>query len=264
MDFITDLMPIPRMADFLLVMLRVSALIISSPLFGRTTLPRTIKVGFCLALSYMFFVAYPQSVNFSGITLLGYAALCAKEMLFGLILAFCTNLYFTLTFTAGHIIDMQVGFGMVNVLDPQSNLQVPLTGNLLNLVLLMCFFAVNGHHKLFTLVGSSLLLVPAGQVGVSATLLARAAVEAFAQAFLLGVQVAMPVIAGAMVLEAVLGVMIRTVPQLNMYVAGLPIKIILGLMLIMLLMQPYVQVSNAIFDHMFKSVEWMLEGLVPA
>lgn len=263
MELAGFLEPFPRLVEFLLLLLRVSALIIASPLFGRVNIPRMTKVGFCVFLTYMFFVAYPTEVVLDDVTLFSFAGICLKELLFGLILGFCTNLFFTLVFTSGQMIDMQIGFGMVNVLDPQSNMQVPVTGNILNLLLLICFFAVNGHHRLFTVIISSMQGIPVGQAVFQPALMARAALEAFSLAFLLAIQVAMPVIAGAVALEVVLGIMIRTVPQLNMFVAGLPLKVLLGLILFFLMMQPYVRMSNVIFSEMFDSIRAMLEGLMP-
>ena len=149
---------------FILIFLRVTALIVSSPVFGRRNLPNIIKICFCIVLTYVIFTAYtnvPQ-VRYNGI--LEYALLCIKELLFGLVLGYVTTLFFSIAQTAGYAIDMQMGFGMVNVFDVQSNISVPMTGNFLNIILLVTFFGVNGHLQLIRILQATFRQIPIGAV----------------------------------------------------------------------------------------------------
>jgi len=248
----------------LLLMLRISALIFSSPIFGRSNIPRSVRAGFCFMLTVLFYMALPPGGNVLYATFWQFAGLCLKELIFGLAMGWVTTLFFQLPFVSGSIIDMQIGFGMVNVLDPSSNLQVPITGNILNIVLLMVFFVVNGHHTLIDLVAGSVQRVPIGGAQIHIDQLMVTSVEFFSRAFLLAIQVAMPVVAAAMMTEVALGLMIRAVPQLNMYVAGLPIKVFFGLVLLLVIMPPYITMTATIYDGMYNGIANMFEGLVPA
>ena len=245
---------------FILIFLRVTALIVSSPVFGRRNLPNTLKICFCILLTYVIFTAYtnvPQ-IKYNGI--LEYALLCIKEMLFGLVLGYITTLFFSIAQTAGYVIDMQMGFGMVNVFDVQSNISVPLTGNFLNIILLVTFFGVNGHLQLIRILHTTFRQIPAGAVALDPNI-AMTALEVFVLAFVLAINVAMPIIASGLLGEVIMGFIIRTVPQMNVFVVGIPLKIILGFMVLLLVLPVYVSFSDTIFREMFNAIEKMLWGL---
>lgn len=246
---------------FLLVMLRVTSLLFVSQIFGRKNLPNIAKIGLCFMVAYIIYVARPQSApEYQGA--LQYAMLCAKELIFGLVLGFVTQLFFTLTYTAGHFMDMQMGFSMVNVFDPQSNVQVPVTGNLLHLVVLIVFFTVDGHLRLMEMIYATFITVPVGLVSVSPAL-AGVAVSLFAKTFLLAVNVSMPLVAAGLLAEVSLGIIVRTVPQINVFVVGLPLKVLLGLLMLVVILPIFVNFTNTLFDEMYVGIELMFRGLVP-
>ncbi|MCL2496436.1 MAG: flagellar biosynthetic protein FliR [Clostridiales bacterium] len=241
---------------FLLLMFRVSGLFFPSPLFGRVNVPAQVKISLCLALTMMFFIFRPINAVIVYSSLLGFAFLCICELLLGVSLAFITNLFFSLTFTAGHMIDMQIGFGIVNVYDMQNNTQIPMIGNFLNIMLLIIFLAVDGHHKLISIIDITLAALPLGHIVLNPNI-GLAALEVFILSFTLGVMVAMPVIASGLVLEICFGVLVRTVPQMNMFVVGIPLKLFVGFVIMLFIIPAFVAFSNTIFTEMFNGVERM-------
>lgn len=247
---------------FLLLFLRVSGLIFSSPIFGRKNIPNVVKIGYCACMAYVFYTAVPQmqELNYNDDILI-YVLLCIKELLFGLILGYVLNLFFTLTFTAGQLIDMQMGFGMVNVFDVQSNLSIPMVGNFLNIVMLVTFFAVNGHHRLIQILYVSVVKMP-----VAATVfdpnIGWVAAQLFVEAFLLAVIVAIPIIASGLLGEACLGILMKVVPQMNAFSIGLPMKVILGFMVLGAVIPIYVHFTSYIFDQMYLGIDRMFTMLV--
>lgn len=248
----------------LLLFLRVSGMLISSPIFGRKSVPAPIKISFCVMLMWLFFVTVPIPSAAVYETLLGYVLLCVKELLFGAAMGIVTSMFFNLAFSAGELIDMQIGFGIVSVYDIQNSSQVPMTGNLLNLVLLIVFFGENGHLKLIEILYSTVLRVPVGHVAIS-TDIATVAVEVFSLSFVLAVMVAMPVLAAGIIMEIVMGVLIRTVPQMNMFVVGIPVKIAVGLIVLMVSIPVFVAFSDTIFTSLFQSLERIFDtfGVAP-
>lgn len=247
--------------DMLLLMfMRMLGLMMIAAIFGRRNIPNMAKAGLAMALTYLLMLAYPpQSVEYTH--MLEFAFMCAKEVIFGMILGYATQVFLSTTFVAGQVIDMQSGFSMVNVLDPQSNMQVPITGNLLNIILLLCFFQVQGPNRLIEMLALTLERVPVGTVTVS-TEVATAAIQIFITAFVLGMSIAMPSIAAGVTVEVALGVMIRTVPQMNMYVVGIPVKIIIGFLVLWIVIPVFVGFSNTIFDHLYEGLNLMFEGVV--
>ena len=248
---------------FMLALLRVGALVISSPIFGRKNLPNLVKISLCIALTALLYSTWETIPVLSYRGILEYMLLCIKELLFGLVLGYVTTLFFSLTQTAGQAIDMQMGFGMVNVLDAQSNLSVPMMGNFLYIVLLAAFFAVNAHQQLIYILLSTFRNIPVGQVELN-PMLGYSALEVFALSFGLVINIAMPVVAAGLIAEVFMGFVVRTTPQLNIFVVGIPLKIILGFLVLLIILPVYVNFTQEIFKQMFDSVDYMIRGLAGA
>ncbi len=260
MDYINDWLS--NWDYLLLLFLRVSALIFSSPIFGRKNVPVMAKIGYCVCIAYLFFksiqVAQPLDYNDN---LLIFVLLCVKELLFGLAMGFVLNAFFTLVFTAGQMIDMQMGFGLVNVFDPQSNLSIPMVGNFLNIIMLLVFFAVDGHHRLIQILYMTVVRIPVGSVVFSPNI-ALVAVELFVQTFLLAFSIALPVIAAGLLGEALLGVIIRSVPQINPFAVGLPLKVITGFVVLLAMLPVYVNFLPQVFDKMYLGLDNMFAAMM--
>ncbi|MDL2224981.1 flagellar type III secretion system protein FliR [Eubacteriales bacterium OttesenSCG-928-M02] len=246
---------------FVLMMIRITALIISSPIFGRRNIPNAPKIGLCLFLTYIVFTVKPiVPIAING--MIDYALLCITELLFGLILGYVTTLFFSVVQTAGYVIDMQMGFGMVNVFDVQNNINVPVTGNFLYILLSITFFVTNGHHMLIQILVNTFDTVPVGHVSLAPEL-GLAALEIFILAFILAVNISMPILASGLLGELILGFIVRTTPQMNVFVVGIPLKILLGFLVLIMLLPIYVQFTDTIFSEMFRAVDYMIQGLIP-
>ncbi|HWR21890.1 MAG TPA: flagellar biosynthetic protein FliR [Feifaniaceae bacterium] len=259
MDRIVDAVML-NMDYFVLIFLRISALIFSSPIFGRKALPNGLKIMLCMTLAYVIFAADPNPKVIAYGNVIEYVVMCVKELLFGLVLGYVTTLMFSIPQTAGHVIDMQMGFGMVNVFDVQSNISVPVTGNFLYVAMMLSFFAVDGHHQLIYILQNTFSYIPVGEVALNPAL-GVSALEVFVLAFTLAAKVAMPMIAAGLMGEIIMGIVVRTTPQMNVFVVGIPLKIIMGFVALLLLLPVYVNFTNTVFDNMFESIHYMLGGL---
>lgn len=248
---------------FILVFIRVTALIVSSPIFGRKNVPNLLKIAFCVMITYVIFSSSPENVQINYRNFLEFALLCIKELMFGLVLGFVTTLFFTIVQTSGQVMDMQMGFGMVNVFDVQSNISIPITGNLLYTIMLLTFFVVNGHLRLIYIIKSTFAQIPIGSVTLS-PLLGLVALDVFILAFMLAINVAMPMMAAGLMGEVVLGVLVRAIPQLNVFVVGIPLKILVGFMMLLIILPIYVQFTDVIFREMFASIDKMIMSMAGA
>ncbi len=219
------------------------------------------KIGLTAALAYLLFILLPPAAQIEYNSLIGFTLICISELLLGMALAFVTNIFFALNFVAGQLIDMQIGFGIVNVYDPQNNTQIPMMGNLLNLIMLIVFFAVNGHHRLVQIIYVTVEKLPIGKL-VFSPKIGMVALEIFTMSFVLGVRVALPVIASALIMEIGFGALIRTVPQINMFVIGIPAKLLVGLIVMFFIIPVYVNFTDRIFEEMFIGIEKMFNTFV--
>ena len=247
---------------FILLIFRMSGLVFSSPIFGRVNVPVIAKIGLVLSLGYLMFLIFPQSVPIHYTTLIGYVLLCAGELLLGMALAYVVNVMFSLTaFTAGQLIDMQIGFGIVNVFDAQNNTQVPMMGNVLNIMFILLFFLVNGHTRLIEIIYLTIDRMPIGTL-VFSPALGLTALEIFIRAFLLGIMMALPVIASGLTIEMGFGMLMRAVPQIHMFIVGIPLKMLVGLILFAVTLPVFGSFSARVFDELFLGVEKMFANFI--
>jgi len=240
----------------------MGGLVLSSPIFGRVNVPMVAKIGLLVSLGYLMFTIFPQTVAIQYSTLLGFMLLCAGELLLGMAIAYVTNVFFSLTaFTAGQLIDMQIGFGIVNVFDAQNNTQVPMMGNVLNIMFILVFFTVNGHLRLIEILYLTIERMPIGTLVIS-PVLGLTAVEVFVRAFLLGVMIALPIIASGLTIEMGFGMLMRAVPQIHMFVVGIPIKMLVGLILFVATLPVFGRFTARVFDELFLGVEKMFASFI--
>ena len=247
---------------FILLVFRMSGLVLASPIFGRVNVPLIAKIGLVASLGYFMFNTFPQTVAIQYTTLIGYILICAGELLLGMALAYVTNIFFSLTaFTAGQLIDMQIGYGIVNVFDAQNNTQVPMMGNVLNIMMILIFFVVNGHLILIDILYLTIERMPIGTLIIS-PLIGWTAVEVFMRSFLLGVMMALPIIASGLTIEIAFGMMMRAVPQIHMFIVGIPLKMLVGITLFVTTLPIYAVFAERVFSELFLGVEKMFANFI--
>lgn len=257
-SFILDMFD--RVPVFLLILLRISGFIVISPIFGRRNIPAALKFGFALLLTYALILTVPYEENsYLTINLFGYGLKCMNETLLGAAIGYVNFLFFSAVLIAGEWIDTNTGFGMVNIFDPYINTQMPLMGNFLNMLLILVFFAVDGHHWLIRMLNATFINIPPGDAVLN-TSLGLTMVNFFVSAFLLGAKIAMPVIAVALISEAALAIIMRTVPQMNVFVVGIPLKVMLGLFILMLTLPLYKAFFGGLFDDMNRAIIKTIQG----
>jgi flagellar biosynthetic protein FliR len=248
----------------LLLFIRVSGLLISSPIFGRKNVPNIAKIGFCGVVTVIFMASLePPEVYpvFDSVPV--YALTLIRELGFGVAMGFVLTAMFNLTMTAGAIMDYQIGYSMASIYDYQNNTQTPVTGSLFNIMMLLLFLMVNGHLRLIEIIHRTIEAVPIGTAMAPPEILWVAA-EVMAKSLVLSVMVAMPILTTGLLIEIGLGAVIKTVPQLNMFVVGIPLKTILGLMMMMLTISVFAGFTRDIFEMMFELIGAMFDQLAGA
>ncbi|HOQ17111.1 MAG: flagellar type III secretion system protein FliR [Epulopiscium sp.] len=246
----------------LLVFVRFLGLFVTSPVFGGRNVPNYSKIGFSLIISTLL-LSVKQNITVSYDNhVIGYALLIMKELIIGMLLGFVVYLILSVFYLAGQLIDYQIGFTMVSVMDPLSQIQVPVTGNFYYLLVLILFLIRNGHHKLIQALFYSYDVLPIGEA-VFTNQLTGSYIHIVANSFVIAFKIASPFITVVLILDVALAVLARTVPQLNMFVVGLPLRLLLGLACLFivasLLSSIFSYVSNELFSELFK----VIKGLIP-
>lgn len=216
---------------FLVILTRISGMLLASPIFGSRNIPKVTKIGFSLLLSLIVLPLLASSTINIPQTLGSYAFLIIGELLFGLTIGFAISLIFYAVQMTGNLLDMKIGFGVVNVIDPQAGHQVPLIGNFKYILALLLFLLFDGHHILLTAVVNSFKVVPITQMEFKPAIAAMI-VDMVSAIFAFGFQITVPVIAAIIITDMSLGILARTMPQMNVFVVGIPGKIIIGILLL--------------------------------
>src|SRR5690606_4570787 len=156
-----------------------------------------------------------------------------------------------------------IGFGMVNVIDPQTGMQIPMMAQFKFAVAMLVLFVVNGHHALLLALSQSFSVLPVGFAHMSGAV-ARVGIDAFGQMFVLALRIALPVVAALFVTDVALGIVARTVPQINVFFVGIPLKIGVGLVILVVVLPVYVAVIGRILGghgEMMQALTQLIEAL---
>jgi flagellar biosynthesis protein FliR len=215
---------LPKFPAFLLIFTRVTSFFLMMPLFSYRTVPARYKIGLGFFLAWMmFYTIEAPDFEING----EFFFLIIKEVLVGLLLGFIAYMIMSAIQIAGGLIDFQMGFAIANVIDPQTGAQSPLVGQYLYSIALLFLLSVNGHHLLIDGVFYSYRLIPIDQVWIpfGSENLIHYVITSFNSMFVIAFQMSVPVVGCLFLVDVALGIVARTVPQLNVFVVGLPLKI---------------------------------------
>lgn len=249
-----------RFILYLLVFMRMTSLFVISPIFGRQNMPSYLKIGLAV---FTTFILAPLlgDVVIEYTNLIEFTFIIIKELFVGIIIGYVSFMVFSALFVAGQIIDTEIGFGMINVLDPQSNIQVPLLGNFLYIMSILIFLMMDGHHILFLALAKSYNIVPINSLFFTKELINNL-VGIFSETFLMAVKIAFPIIAAVLISEVAMGILARTVPQMNVFMVGMPLKIALGLLVLLIIMPGLSNTLDYLFDNLFAFISIILQSMV--
>jgi flagellar biosynthesis protein FliR len=212
---------------FVLVLLRVSGIMLLAPLFSSQTIPPYIRVAFALVVSLVLAPSMPLKMVPADVTLGNMVGLFLSEVLIGVVLGFAAVCVFGGFQLAGQLISFQLGFSLINVIDPQTQVESSVFSFLQNYICLLFFLLINGHHWFLLAVNESFTLMPVGGGHLSAHLI-RSIVGFSADLLVIGVRIAGPVIAVSVITDVVMGVLGRAAPQINIIIVGMPLKTLIG------------------------------------
>ncbi|WP_164967544.1 fused FliR family export protein/FlhB family type III secretion system protein [Clostridium tetani] len=246
----------------IMVFLRLIGFFTVTPVFFPKGTPAILKVAFTLILSYMLVpgIDYSQISNINNTMV--FITNCSSKIITGLALGFMTQLCFMAIRLGGNYMDIQVGFSMVSMLDPNTSSNSTLIERLLYWTGLILFFMVDGHHMLITQLIDSFNAVTIGRFILNQET-ASIIIEVFIQFFIMGLKIAIPIVLIIIIAELTLGLVGRAVPQLNVMILGLPLKIIVGLATLILAMPIIFKLIATGFSNIPEAFKGFFRGVPP-
>ena len=233
---------------FVLVLIRVSAIIITIPVISESTVPARIKAGLSIIIALIIFpLVVPQMPPTNHFHFIELIFLMIGEMLIGLTIGFVARMVFAAIQMAGDIIGFQMGFSVANVIDPVSSQMVSIITELQFLIAMLVFITVNAHHLFFQAVIQSYSLIPPLTFHFSGQLM-QFIFDVSKEMFVIALKLAAPIMAVMVFTNVALGVVARTVPQMNIFIVGFPLQISLGLIFLGLTAPLFVRMTQGIFN----------------
>ena len=217
-----------KIETILFTFFRVSGLFLIAPMFSQRGIPHHVKIMFALTISLVLAPIVEQNGFMIPVNLLDVLTLAVREMLVGLVIGFVFYSLFIGVHMAGAFVGFQAGFAIVNVIDPTTSQQVSILAQFKYIMAILIFFLLDGHHMMLRALASSYQLVPLGEAMFRFGITEEIA-RLITGVFVLAIKMAAPVMATLVLTDVGLGVISRTVPQMNIFIVGFPIKIALGL-----------------------------------
>lgn len=242
---------------FLLVLVRTSGIFLISPFFSSQNVPNIMKVGFSIILSVLITLTLDVKVDYTDIT---FVSIIIKELMVGFVIGFISYAFFSTFYVMGQIIDMKIGFGMINVMDPQHRVQVPLMGNFYYILAFLLLLSINGHHIIINALIDSYNFIPIGKFVIkedSAFLL----VDVLAKSFATGFKLSAPIVIIIFLTDLLLGILSRTIPQINVFIVGMPLEILIGLLIISVSMPIFYAMATGVFNQTVETIYNFLKSL---
>ncbi len=242
----------------LLVFSRVLGIFAFNPLLSRRNIPQIVKVVCCILITMIvIMVRQPEPVE-TGTVIGVYLAMLLKEGFVGAVLGFITDMFFYSVQMSGEIMDMQSGLGMAKVFDPGTNLQMSIMGSFVSFMMYLYFFVINAHLTYIELFVKSYDVIPLGFEGINPDL-GITIVEYFSVVLTLVLKIAMPLIVSQTILQFCVGVLMKSVPQIQIMVINIQLKVGFGFLILFLVAVP---LSDLIEKFMNTWLE-TLEGVLP-
>lgn len=241
---------------FLFVLCRVTGIFTFNPIFSRSNIPANIKAAMSIAFGAVMFTALGGDASvpeFKGV--MGFVVVLLGELFIGFVFGLFTNLIITVLIYGGELIDMQVGLGMAKAMDPATGINMPIFGNLYYYLFVLYFFVTNGHQSYIKLFSITYETIPIGYNFTDKTIdLIYIIVMYMGTAMELAVKMALPILAASMITEVVVGIIMKAIPTIQVFVVNIQLKLIVGFIVIIASARPMAEFIEKLLGILWENL----------
>lgn len=213
---------------FLLILVRVTTFVFVVPFFSMSNVPRRYRVALSVLLSMILYDVLPmQEAQYD--TVYDYTLIVAKEFIAGALIGMGVNLCSAILSMTGTVADMEVGFSMMMIMDPATRQQVTITSTLYQNLIMLLLILSGMYEYIIRALAESYELIPVYGVKFDLTKIMNTSIAFMGRYLSVGFQICLPIFAAILMLNAVLGILAKVAPQMNMFAIGLQLKILVGL-----------------------------------
>lgn len=247
---------------FLLIFCRIVCGLIFLPIVEETKIPPLALAGISVALSIITTLTTNMARPIYNPTLIGFGILIVKECLIGIIIGFGIKIFFQVYLFVGMLLGMQSGMSMSQAYDPSTGTQVPIIGRFYMLGFSVIFILSGGYEWFIKTLIESFTMIPINQA-VFRPQLTTTIIDAISNYWIVSFKLAMPIIGVLLIIDWGLGILARTVPQMNMFVIGIPLKMLVLFFLLIVTIGLFPVFNDIIIDHLVNITMNLLQGMRP-
>lgn len=244
----------------LLVFMRMSGCILFNPILGRKNIPAYLKVGLSMVLAVFSYQMVPkQTVEMTSYLMFFIALL--EQLLIGFMVGYVIQMFLSVILISGENMDMQIGISMSKLYDPASNVSMALSSSYINAMFLLIFFASNAHLTMIQIFTKLCVLVPYGSLSIKPELFANL-VSLFSLILIYSVKIALPVLAVELITEMAVGIVMRAVPQIDIFVLNIQLKVMIGFLVILIMVPSLSTFLERLITLMFDNINHIFQALI--
>ncbi|MCI9220473.1 MAG: flagellar biosynthetic protein FliR [Lachnospiraceae bacterium] len=247
---------------FLLILVRVTCFVYVAPFFSMRNTPANVRIAMSFFTSLLLYQALTPTEAVTYSTLTGYTVIVLKEAVVGLLIGFAANICTTIVNFAGSIADMETGLSMVTLMDPTSRESTSITGVLYQYVLMFMMIATGMYRYLFGALADTFILIPVNGAVLRAESLMNSMLVFLTEYIIIGFRIVLPIFCSILLLNAVLGVLAKVAPQMNMFAVGIQLKVLVGLSVLFLTASMLPGIADFVFEEMKKMIDSFVGGML--
>ena len=245
---------------FLLILVRVTCFVHVAPFFSLNGVPRRIKVGFSIFLAYLLYTAVDRNEVVYN-TLLGYAGIVMKEAMTGFLIGWGAQICASVTSLAGSIADMEIGLSMVSLMDPATKQQATFTGVFYQYFFTLLMIITGMYQYLLRALIDSFTLIPVNGAIFRAESLVESLAVFMGDYITIAFRIILPIFCTMILLNAVMGVLAKASPQMNMFAVGMQLKVLVGLGILFLTIRMLPNAADYVFVEMKRMIVSFVEAM---
>lgn len=243
----------------LLLLARISGLALA-PVYNARNTPLLWKVSFITFITLFGWQLGLIDEYIAPTNTVSYILILLIEIGIGIILSLVAQFFFAAIQLAGQLIDTQMGFGIMNVVDPISGTQAPIIGNFKYILAMLVYLQIDGHHLFLQALFDSYKVLPIGHLYLQNEFFSFL-ISFGGNIFLIACKIALPIVGALMVTDIISGIMARTIPQMNIFMVGMPAKILLGFGVLLIILPLYIYLMNSLIQDMIKQLYLIIRAL---
>jgi flagellar biosynthetic protein FliR len=226
-----------------------------APFFGSSVIPARVKAILVLSLTVLLYPVVGHDIG--SFTMATWPLMAFMEFLIGVGMGIATNLVFEAVQLTGQVLGVQMGYSLVNIIDPQTQVDTTVMALFYQSIVLLLFLRMDVHYWLLHAIGNSFLYMPPGTTRLS-SLFTMGVVRTCGAVFGLGVQIAAPVLSATLVADIVLGLMGKASPQLPLMLLGPSVKSVLGVVVLIATLKYWPDLFRHLFTESISNAEHIL------